>query len=163
MHELLAEDGSIYVHCDWRLSAHMRLILDEIFGANNFMNEIIWAYKGPSPVKTAFPKKHDTILFYSKSQNPIFNAKDILIPYDEATLNRRKYAESKVGGIPFAGKDVSEYEQGRVPQDWWDDIPAGGQISRDELLGYPTQKPIKLLEGIIKASTNNGDLVAGLS
>ncbi len=160
MHELLAEDGSIYVHCDWRLSAHMRLILDEIFGVNNFMNEIIWAYKGPSPVKTAFPKKHDTILFYSKSRNPIFNAKDILVPYDEATLNRRKYAESKVGGIPFAGKDVSEYEQGRVPQDWWDDIPAGGQISRDELLGYPTQKPVKLLERIIKASTNNNDLVA---
>ncbi len=160
MHGLLAEDGSIYVHCDWRLSAHMRLILDEIFGANNFMNEIIWAYKGPSPVKTSFPKKHDTILFYSKSANPVFNAKDILIPYDEATLNRRKYAESKVGGIPFAGKDVSEYEQGRVPQDWWDDIPSGGQISRDELLGYPTQKPIKLLERIIRASTNDGDLVA---
>lgn len=160
MHDLLAEDGSIYVHCDWRLSSHMRLILDEVFGQDNFVNEIIWAYKGPSPVKTFFPKKHDTILYYAKSKNPIFNAKDILVPYDEATLNRRKYAESKVGGIPFSGKDISEYERGRVPQDWWDDIPSGGQISRDELLGYPTQKPIKLLERIIKASTNEGDMVA---
>lgn len=160
MHDLLAEDGSIYVHCDWRVDSYMRLVLDEIFGKDNLVNEIIWAYKGPSPVKMFFPQKHDTILFYQKSDKRKFNFQDILIPYDEATLNRRKYSESKMGGIPFAGKDVEEYEKGRVPQDWWDDIPAGGQISRDELLGYPTQKPVKLLERIIKASSNEGDLIA---
>jgi len=160
MHDLLAEDGSIYVHCDWRVNSFMRIILDEIFGKDNFVNEIIWAYKGPSPVKTFFPQKHDLIYFYQKSDKRKFNYKDILVPYDEATLNRRKYSESKLGGIPFAGKDIEEYDKGRVPQDWWDDIPAGGQISRDELLGYPTQKPIKLLERLIKASSNEGDIVA---
>jgi len=160
MHDLLAEDGSIYVHCDWRVNSYMRLALDEIFGKNNFVNEIIWAYKGPSPVKTFFPQKHDMILFYQKSDKREFNFKDILVPYDEATLNRRKYSESKIGGIPFSGKNIEEYDKGRVPQDWWDDIPAGGQISRDELLGYPTQKPTKLLERLIKVSSNDGDLVA---
>lgn len=160
MHDLLAEDGSIYIHCDWRVNSFMRIILDEIFGKDNFVNEIIWAYKGPSPVKTFFPQKHDLIYFYQKSDKRRFNYKDILVPYDEATLNRRKYSESKLGGIPFAGKNIEEYDKGRVPQDWWDDIPAGGQISRDELLGYPTQKPIKLLERLIKASSNEGDLVA---
>ena len=160
MHDLLAEDGSIYVHCDYRVSGYMRLVLDEVFGKENFVNEIIWAYKGPSPVKRFFPQKHDTIYIYGKSYARLFNSTDILIPYDEATLNRRKYAETQKGGIPFAGKDVEEYKKGRVPQDWWDDIPAGGQISSSELVGYPTQKPVKLLERIIKASSNEGDLVA---
>ena len=160
MHGLLADDGSIYVHCDWRVNSYMRLILDEIFGKNNIQNEIIWAYKGPSPVRSFFPQKHDTVYIYNKSKKRIFNFENILIPYDEATLARRKHAETKKGGIQFAGKNIEEYEKGRVPQDWWDDIPAGGQISRDELIGYPTQKPIKLLERIIEASTNKNDLVA---
>lgn len=160
IHGLLADDGSIYVHCDWRVNSYMRLILDEVFGKNNMQNEIIWAYKGPSPVKTFFPQKHDTVYVYNKTNNKIFNFENILVPYDEATLARRKHSETKKGGIQFSGKDISEYDKGRVPQDWWDDIPAGGQISRDELIGYPTQKPVKLLERIIKASTNEGDLVA---
>lgn len=157
--DLLSHNGSIYVHCDWRLNASIRLILDEIFGSTLLQNEIIWAYKGPSPVKKFFPQKHDTIYVYNKSKNRIFNYQDILIPYDEATMKRREHAETKKGGIKFAGKDLAEYEKGRVPQDWWDDIPSGGQISRNELVGYPTQKPEKLLERIIKASTNEGDLV----
>lgn len=160
MRDLLADDGSIYVHCDWRVNSYMRLILDEVFGKENIQNEIIWAYKGPSPVKTFFPQKHDTIYIYNKGSDRIFNAESILIPYDEATLARRKHSETKKGGIQFGGKDISEYEKGRVPQDWWNDIPAGGQISRDELVGYPTQKPNKLLGRIIEASSNEGDLVA---
>ena len=160
MHGLLADDGSIYVHFYLRVNSFMRLILDEVFGKNNIQNEIIWAYKGPSPVKTFFPQKHDTIYIYNKTTNRIFNYENVLVPYDEATIARRKHAETKKGGIQFSGKDIAEYEKGRVPQDWWDDIPSGGQISRDELIGYPTQKPIKLLERIIKASTNEGDIVA---
>jgi len=160
MRDLLAEDGSIYVHCDWRVNSYIRLVLDEIFGENNIQNEIIWAYKGPSPVKTFYPKKHDSIYIYNKSDVRIFNSDNILIPYDKATIARRAHSESKKGGIPFSGKDISEYEKGRVPQDWWDDIPSGGQISRSELVGYPTQKPLKLLQRIIKASSNEGDLVA---
>lgn len=160
MRDLLAEDGSIYVHCDWRVNSYIRLVLDEIFGKKFIQNEVIWSYKGPSPVKTSFQKKHDTIYWYSKNKNYIFNFNDILIPYDEATLRRRNYSETTKGGIQFKGKDVSEYQKGRIPNDCWDDIPAGGQISRNELVNYPTQKPEKLLERIIKASSNEGDLIA---
>ena len=161
MRDLLAEDGSIYVHCDWRVNSYIRLVMDEAFGKDNIQNEIIWAYKGPSPVKTFFPQKHNTIYLYNKSgDNRIFNSENILIPYDESTLARRKYSETKKGGIQFSGKDISEYEKGRIPQDWWDDIPSGGQISRGELVGYPTQKPEKLIERIIKASSSENDIVA---
>src|SRR3989338_1879115 len=74
MHGLLAEDGSIYVHCDWRVSAYVKLALDEIFGIDNFQNEIIWAYEGSSRPRKAWDKKHETILMYSKSEKVIFNA-----------------------------------------------------------------------------------------
>lgn len=158
--EILADDGGIYIHLDQKMSHYIKILMDEIFGKQNFVNEIIWAYSGPSPVKTAFQKKHDTIFWFAKNgvENN-FNYSQILIPYDKATLARRGYAETTQGGIGFSGKDVSEYEKGRVPSDWWNDIPSGGQISRNELLGYPTQKPEKLLERIIKASSNEGDIV----
>lgn len=170
--ELLADDGSIYLHCDWHRGHHLRMILEEVFGSQNFRNEIIWAYKSPSPTKTTFPAKHDNIFRYVKSGDKSINYDDIRIPYDEATLQRRKYAETSGGGIGFAGKDYDEYLKGMVPADWWnetnystedssfwDDIPSGGQISRNELVGYPTQKPIKLLERILKASSKPEDLV----
>jgi site-specific DNA-methyltransferase (adenine-specific)/adenine-specific DNA-methyltransferase len=160
MRELLAETGSIYVHIDWHVGHYLKIILDEIFGRDNFQNEIVWAYKGPSPVKTTFQKKHDIIFWYSKSNNYIFNYEDVLIPYDESTLKRRGYSETTKGGIQFTGKDISEYEKGRIPNDWWDDIPSGGQISRTELVGFKTQKPQKLLNRIIKASSNEGSIVA---
>ncbi len=160
MHGLLTDDGSIYVHCDGRVNSYMRLILDEIFGRDYKTNEIIWCYKGPSQVKINFPQKHDIIYFYKKSDKTIFNKDSILVPYDEATLARRGYSETTKGGIQFKGKNVEEYSKGKLPEDWWDDIPSGGQISRNELVGYPTQKPEKLVERIIKASSNEGDIVA---
>jgi DNA modification methylase len=162
MHGLLADDGSIYVHCDGRVNSYMRLILDEVFGRDCKTNEIIWCYKGPSQVKTNFPQKHDIIYFYRKSDKTIFNKDSVLVPYDEATLARRSYSETTKGGIQFKGKDLEEYSKGKLPEDWWDDIPSGGQISRNELVGYPTQKPEKLVERILKASSNEGDLVADL-
>jgi len=157
--EILADDGTIYVHLDQKMSHYIKVIMDEIFGKEKLRNEIIWAYKSPSPIKTSFQKKHDLILWYSKNNNYIFNHKDILVSYDDATLKRRLYAETTKGGISFSGKNYDEYEKGRVPNDWWSDIPSGGQISRKELLNYPTQKPEKLLERIIKASTNKDDIV----
>jgi DNA modification methylase len=161
MKDLLAGDGSIFVHCDWRLNSSIRLILDEIFGSTNYLNEIIWSYTGPSPVKSHFPRKHDSILFYCKnSNNYTFNYQEILIPYDEETLKRRTYGESKNTKIKLSGKDLDEYDAGKVPPDWWNDIPSGGQISRTELVGYPTQKPEKLLQRVIKVATNPGDIVA---
>ena len=134
-------------------------ILDKIFGSNNFRNEIIWCYNGPANSTKVFPQKHDTIYRYTKGNDFVFNKEDILIPYDEATLKRRSYAETKKKGIPFKGKDVEEYSKGRIPFDWWDGIHSGGQISVNERLGYPTQKPAALLERIINASSNEGDVV----
>lgn len=159
MKELLSSNGSLYVHCDWRVNSFLRSILDEIFGKTAFINEIIWAYTSPSQVKVCFQKKHDMIFWYSRGKQK-FNFNDVRVPYNEATMARRKYSETSGGGIGFKGKDYSEYEKGRIPDDWWVDIPSGGQISRNELLGYPTQKPEALLERIIKASSNEGDLVA---
>jgi DNA modification methylase len=160
MHRLLKPTGSIFLHCDWHADAYIRVqILDRLFGDNNFRNEIIWCYNGPSNVSKAFPQKHDTIFRYSKSNDFVFNKDSILLPYNLATLNRRKYAETKKKGIPFKGKEQAEYEKGKVPFDWWIDIHSGGQMSRKERIGYPTQKPEALLERIIKCASNEGDIV----
>lgn len=160
MRELLSDKGSIYVHIDWHVGHYIKILLDDIFGKENFRNEIVWCYSGPAISQSNFPKKHDIILFYSKNDNEyLFNSDDIRIPYDEATLKRRQYSETKGKGIGFVGKDITEYDKGRVPFNWWNDIHSGGQMSRKELLGYATQKPEKLLERIIKASSNEGDLV----
>jgi DNA modification methylase len=160
MYRVLKQTGSFYLHCDWHANAYIRVrILDRLFGENNFRNEIIWCYNGPANTSKVFPQKHDTIYRYSKSNDFIFNKDEILIPYDEATLKRRSYAETKKKGIQFQGKDMEEYLKGRVPFDWWSGINSGGQISSKERIGYPTQKPEALLERIIKASTNEGDIV----
>jgi len=163
MHGLLAEDGSIYVHCDYRVNSYMRLILDDIFGKENFRNEIVWCYTGPARTLLDFSDKHDLILRYSKSEERTFNADLIKISYSKSFLERRKYTEG-TGGI-YAGRkreldNLSEFEKGKIPEDWWNDIPSGGQISISELVGFPTQKPEALLERIIKASSNENDLVA---
>jgi hypothetical protein len=107
----------------------------------------------------AFPQKHDLIFRYSKTNKFLFSKDEILIPYSEATLKRRTYAETQKKGIQFKGKNHNEYLKGRIPFDWWDDIPAGGQISRKELIGYPTQKPEALMERIIKCASNKGDTI----
>jgi len=161
MHRLLKPTGNILLHCDWHSNAYIRVyILDKLFGKNNFRNEIIWCYNGPSNLHTSFPNKHDTIYRYAKSEQAIvFNKNDILIPYSEETLKRRTYSETKKRGIKFKGKDYEEYLKGMVPFDWWNDIPAGGQMSRNERIGYPTQKPEKLLERIIQALSDKGDVV----
>lgn len=160
MKELLSELGSIYVHIDWHIGHYVKLLLDDIFGKENFVNEIVWCYSGPSLAKNNYQRKHDALYYYViNNRSYIFNSDDIRIPYDEATLKRRQYSESKAGGIAFAGKNLDEYEKGRVPSDWWSDIHSGGQMSRNEIVGYATQKPEKLLERIIKASSDEGDLV----
>ncbi|MFH1562556.1 MAG: site-specific DNA-methyltransferase [Nitrospirota bacterium] len=163
MKRLLAEDGSIYVHCDWHKSHYIKVMLDEIFGTENFRNEIVWCYTGPSRKINDFPDKHDIILRYSKTENRKFNIDEVRVSYSESFLERRKYTEG-IGGI-YAGRErdldnMGGFKQGKVPEDWWNDIPSGGQISINELAGYQTQKPAKLLERIVKASSNQGDLIA---
>ena len=101
MRDLLADDGSVYVHCDWRVNSYIRLVLDELFGKDKFVNEIIWCTTGASRVDKNFPRKHDTILFYSKSENYTFNKDDIRIPYAEGSLDRANRNVIATGGMNF--------------------------------------------------------------
>ena len=172
MHELLAEDGSIYVHCDWRLSGHTRLVLDEIFGKDNFVNEIIWTYFGPGTDKSKeFTKKHDTIFFFAKNKGRhIFNDKDIRVEHSEKTKDNYKKG---LAGSGFSADSINDREKetyaedtnlnklGKIPEDWWEmAIAARYPVDGIKRTGYPTEKPLPLLERIIKASSREGDLVA---
>ena len=152
MHRLLAPTGSLYLHLDWHANSYARVLLDDIFGYQNLRNEIIWTYHGPSPIRTAFNRKHDTILFYTKTDDYIFNVDDVRIPYASNTVETFK--SSKKAGF---GK-VPDLERGKVPEDWWY-FPVVARLHH-ERTGYPTQKPERLLERIILASTNPGGLVA---
>ncbi len=166
MHNLLADDGSIYVHCDWRVTAYLRLLLNDIFGptTENFRNEIIWCYTSASRVADDFPRKHDNILRYSKSNNVIFNKTDILVPYDEKTI--ANYKEGLQGSGTFYDGNVKDTDEpilkeGKVPEDWWKlAISARFPIDGIKRTGYPTEKPVALLDRILKVSSNEGDLVA---
>ncbi len=156
MRELLSERGSIYVHCDWRVAYYLRSILDEIIGKNNFRNEIVWCYTGPSNQSRDFPDKHDTILRYSKSNGFIFNIDQIRISYKKSNL--------ATGRTTLTGKKSDEYllrldQRGKVPEDWWSDIASIGH-SHNEICGFATQKPEALLRRIVLASSSESSLVA---
>ena len=167
MRRLLKPTGSIYLHCDPTASHYLKALMDAIFGRKNFINEIVWCYTGPSNTKRYFPRKHDIILFYSKSKsgNRRFNTEDIRVEYSGSFLNRRNYSEGERGITAgySEGRNVEEiqdtYGMGKIIEDYWNDIPSGGQISRKERIGFPTQKPVKLYERIIKASSNPDDMV----
>jgi DNA modification methylase len=152
MYRLLAPTGTLYLHLDWHASAYARVMLDEIFGPERLLNEIIWVYHGPSPIKSAFNRKHDTILAYTKSEKYTFNADEVRIPYKESTV--KTFASSSKAGF---GKKPN-LKRGKVPEDWWY-FPVVARL-HNERTGYPTQKPEALMERIIRASTNPGDLVA---
>ncbi len=152
MQRLLAPDGTLYLHLDWHASAYARLLLDEVFGQDHLLNEIIWTYHGPSPIKSAFNRKHDTILSYTKGSEHTFNADAVREPYNKNTV--KTFKSSKKAGF---GK-VPDLKRGKVPEDWWY-FPVVARL-HNERTGYPTQKPEALLERIIKASSNEGDLVA---
>jgi DNA modification methylase len=152
MHRLLADSGTLYVHLDWHASAYARLLLDEIFGADRLLNEIVWTYHGPSPIRRAFNRKHDTILAYVKGTDYTFNADAVRQPYNPATIQTFK-ASPKAG----FGK-VPDLARGKVPEDWWY-FPVVARLHK-ERTGYPTQKPEALLERIVLASSNPGDVVA---
>jgi site-specific DNA-methyltransferase (adenine-specific) len=152
MHKLLSANGTLYLHLDWHADAYARLILDEIFGADHLLNVISWVYHGPSPIKSAFNRKHDTILVYTKSNQYTFNADAVRVPYDDATI--KTFASSPKAGF---GK-VPNLKRGKVPEDWWY-FPVVARL-HNERTGYPTQKPEALLKRIILASSNPGDLIA---
>lgn len=144
--EFLTEDGTLYLHCDYRSAALLRLICDEIFGKNNLRNEIIWSYNSGPRTKTDFGRRHDSILRYSKSSNCYFDADAVREPYSP-DIN-----------IP-ACKAHYYHSKGKVPGDVWN-LPIIAQNDKQQRAGYATQKPKKLLERIILASSAPGDIVA---
>lgn len=154
MRELLSEKGSIYVHIDWHVGHYVKILLDDIFGKENFINEIVWHYKDPSgTVKDRYKKKHDNIFFYAKNEGiHKFNLDDVREEYSEGT---KKQAET--GAISF-GRITQINELGKVRDDVWN-IPIINSMAK-ERLGYSTQKPEKLIEIIIKASSNENSIVA---
>lgn len=183
MRDLLADDGSIYVHCDWRVNSYMRLVMDEIFGKDSYRNELIWTYQGSwVEPKTYFPRRHNSILYYKKDNNEFFNR-----AYEDNAdeqVNSKRWSDYIVDNKIY-GKNMPDHdlrfkpylerfkkENGRDPGD--DDIvfEAKGSVvgsvwniktvdpKSPENVNYPTQKSEALLTRIIKASSNEGDLVA---
>ena len=152
----------MYLHCDWHADAHLRILMEKIFGYNNFRNEIVWCYTGASsPNQKQFPRKHDTIYWFSKSNKWTFNEDDVRIAYSTSTLQRIEAGESggKSKESIFHGKRTARATnpKGKIVEDWWD-IPVVGSTAK-ERLGYPTQKPVALLERIVRASSNKNDII----
>lgn len=160
---LLKQTGSLYLHCDWHAGHYLKIELDKLFGYHNFRNEIIWHYSNLSATKRYFHRKHDMILCYGKSNQSVltqkdrrrktkFNADDIRVPYSESSISRVKY---KGSGFAKKAKGSWIHEKGKIPDDVWD-IPL---LKGKEKIGYATQKPEALLERIILASSDEGDVV----
>lgn len=148
---LLSPAGTLYLHLDRRSAHHARLLLDEIFGARNFQNELIWHYTGGGRGTRYFTHKHDNILVYHKGPGYKFNAEAVREPYAPAS----GYARS--GITASSGKLYMPHPLGKVMDDVWS-IPIINPLSR-ERTGYPTQKPEALLRRMVLASTDPGDLV----
>ncbi len=166
MKRILKSTGSIYLHCDPTASHYLKILMDTIFGNENFRNEIAWTYTGPSNVRRYYPRKHDTILFYSMSDDNEFNRDAVRVPYSAETLARRGRVEGNRSiispSVEIPGRrDSSQVENrfgtGKVPEDWWDDIAI--LTNQRERTGYPTQKPINLLKRVIQGSSKEGDIV----
>lgn len=155
-HRILKKTGTIYLHCDTHANAHLRILLDKIFLEKNFRNEIIWCYRGAGYPKKDFGHRHDTIFRYSKTDDYIFNLDAVREEYAEATKERFKHY---IGNVRKAGDfGIQKLNPlGKQPDDWWEIQPIAP--SAKERLGYPTQKPLILLEKIIKASSKKEDIV----
>lgn len=161
LRELLAEDGSIYLHCDYRKVHHLRCLMDEVFGEERFQNEIIWFYPRGGDSERQFNRKHDTLLLYTKSDTWTFNYHDVLIPYTTEQLARFDQEDEQgrfYWNINPRGERVKTYlrKDGIGEYDVWNISINAIQI---RAIGYPTQKPEALLERIIRASSNPGDLI----
>jgi site-specific DNA-methyltransferase (adenine-specific) len=142
LHRVLKSTGSFYLHCDWHANAHLRILLDQVFGGNNFLNEIIWCYRGAGYPKKDFGRRHDTIFRYAKSESYIFNLDEVREKYAEATQERFKHY---IGNVRKGGDLGLQklHPLGKQPDDWWQIQPIAP--SAKERLGYPTQKPEGLL------------------
>jgi len=162
LHRVLKTTGSMYLHCDWHAGHYLKMMCDEVFGPNNFRNEIIWHYKRWTAGMKDFQRMHDTIFRYCKTNNFTFNLQ--YEDYQETTMKYHKWEIDEHGNKFYVkhGKKIEPYrvymnKKGVKLNDVWK-LPQIGPIGT-ERLGYPTQKPEALLERIIKASSNEGDLV----
>jgi len=161
MHRILKETGSLYLHCDPTAGHYVKLLLDSVFGKNNFRNEIVWCYTGGTDAKKTWQKKHDILYFYTKTDE--YSLNPCYVPFNESTIRRfnktdtdgRKYKINQLKD----GRVTKTYmkEEGKLAHDYWN-IPIVN-ITSKEGTGYPTQKPLALLKRIILASSNEGNLV----
>jgi site-specific DNA-methyltransferase (adenine-specific)/adenine-specific DNA-methyltransferase len=154
-HRLLAESGTLYVHLDWHAVHYVKVELDRVFGADHFMNEVIWHYGlGAAQARSRFLRKHDTLLVYRRGARATFNV--LRGPVTPAMADKYRHADER--GRYMRSRGRRYYLQGGKPLDSVWEIPSIAATSK-ERLGYPTQKPEALLERIILASTNPGDTV----
>ncbi len=155
MRRILKETGSIYLHCDPTMSHYLKLVMDAVFGRKCFRNEIVWCYRGGGVPKRDFARKHDVLLRYAPG-NPVFNVDAVRVPYSDDSTERLEYTARSFR--PNAIYDsYRPNPEGKHPEDWWPIQPI--MPSSKERVGYPTQKPVALLELIIRASSNEGDMV----
>ncbi|MEA5533744.1 DNA methyltransferase [Crocosphaera sp. XPORK-15E] len=154
---ILKPTGSFYLHCDPTASHYLKLVLDAIFCSQggDFLNEIIWCYRGGCSPKKDFGRRHDVIFRYAKSSQYLFNPDQIRVPYQAEGINRKD--DAMWGKHKGTNKVYKPHPLGKIPEDWW--LMNILNANDPERLGYPTQKPEALLERIIKASSNEGDII----
>ena len=175
LRELLTEDGSIYVHLDWRKGHYVKILMDELFGENNFRNEVIWCYGTMQTVKSKLANKHENIYVYSKNDKPVYNI--VYEKYTDDYVERFRYEDEKgkfmvrsktgQGDLTLEdekkhpGKTYRQYiSEGALPKDWWEiDMLNSNALERVITGKYPTQKPEQLLERVIRISSNKGDII----
>lgn len=182
--ELLSEKGSIYLHCDYRKSHQLRMILEEVFGANNLQNEIIWCYRGMAVSTNHFVRRHDTILFATKGSDYSFNWERIAEPLEQSTIDKYRNVDENGRHYRLHGRNITgspiqnctdidpiwleknpelcridylDEKAGAKPRDWF--VMDYLNVMSSERENYPTQKPEELLKKIILASSNEGDIV----
>ena len=165
MHRILKETGTFYLHCDPNAVFNLKPICDKIFGGKNFRREIIWNVGSVSGFKSqikGWVRQHDTLLYYTKSNSFTFNKQ--YLPYREdyiKTMFRHKDEKGRIYRKRRGGKQYLDESLGTLVGDVWNDIYSFQTTTRSkEYLGYPTQKPEKLLRRIILSSSNEGDIIA---
>ena len=181
MSRILKPTGSIYLHCDPTASHYLKQLMDAIFGRKHFRNEIVWCYRGMTPKSGRFNAKHDVILYYTKSDTRTFNplhgdpTEGSLRTYEAAMrrgynanharmmvviFDEKKYRKAVKEGVIPSGMRETYFDGGKPRMlDWWADIKILGGPKNEERIGFPTQKPLALLERILKASSKPGDVV----
>lgn len=152
--------GSVYVHVDWHCSHYVKVMMDNIFGYDNFINNIVWCYSGGASSRDAFATKHDDILSYAIERGKhTFNFNEVSIPYATGTTVLK---DEKTGQNYYIKSGTRYYieRNGKILEDWWIDVMNMNHNPLDERYDYPTEKPQPLLERIIKVASNKGDTVA---